>query len=80
MKPPIHPLRRWLFEHQSTMLEFADRIGVSQSYLSEFLRGKKSPSAEVMKRIVAATDGAVTPNDCVAYLSIAPRDVRQGAE
>lgn len=59
----IHPLRRWLFEHQETMADFACRIGVAQSYLSEIVNGKKRPRLDLIDKITIATDKALTAND-----------------
>jgi DNA-binding transcriptional regulator YdaS (Cro superfamily) len=43
--------------------EFAARIGVQPSMITDYCEGRTWPSRDVMERIVAATDGAVTPND-----------------
>lgn len=67
MKPPIHPLRRWLFEHQQTLAEFGSEIGASAGAVSEWLTGKKMPSWKAAERVSRATDGAITPNDFAAY-------------
>jgi predicted transcriptional regulator len=60
LKPPIHPLKRWLFEHQIPQTEFADVTGVSQSYLSELVTWRKRPSLDVVEVIKAATGGEIT--------------------
>lgn len=60
MKRPIHPLRRWLFDHQETLAEFAARTESSQSYLSEVLTGQKQPSLAYMNKIAEATAGEIT--------------------
>lgn len=61
--PTIHPLRRWLFERQTTLGEFAKVAGVTQGYLSELITGTKRPRLDIIDRITAATDGAITAND-----------------
>ncbi len=43
--------------------EMAVRIGVTEQAVRHYLRGERIPAPEVMRRIVAATGGAVTPND-----------------
>lgn len=65
----IHPLRRWLFEHQETMADFASRIGVAQSYLSEIVNGKKRPRLDLIDKITIATDKALTANDFQRFVS-----------
>lgn len=46
-----------------TIESLADKVGVSQSYMSRLASGQKKPSFDVAARIAAATDGAVMPND-----------------
>lgn len=41
---------------------FADRIGVSKSYLSQILSGKREPSREMIQKIDMATGGSVPPS------------------
>ncbi len=41
------------------------RLGVDRSTVSRFRRGRRMPSAEMMRLIHQATDGAVTANDFV---------------
>jgi 3,4-dihydroxy 2-butanone 4-phosphate synthase/GTP cyclohydrolase II len=43
--------------------DFAEKIGASQSYVNRLKNGHVWPSSEMARRIMAATDGAVTPND-----------------
>jgi transcriptional regulator with XRE-family HTH domain len=56
-------LATWLSKNKMTNTEFARKVGVVPSYVTAILSRKIWPSREVMKRIVAATDGRVTPND-----------------
>ena len=58
-----HPLSRWLFDQEERAVKFADRIGVSQSYLSEVLAYKKMPSFDFMEKVKKGTKGAIMPND-----------------
>ena len=60
MKPPIHPLRRWLFEHQLTLAEFATKIGSTQGYLSEVMNGQKRPSLDWIDKVSAETGETIT--------------------
>lgn len=50
-----HPLERWLTAKKVRPAHFAARIGVSRSYLSELLSGKKLPSRTVALAIQAET-------------------------
>jgi transcriptional regulator with XRE-family HTH domain len=63
MSKAIHPLRRWLFEHQETLAEFGARSGIAQGYLSEILNEKKRPSLDVIDKITIATARDITAND-----------------
>jgi hypothetical protein len=62
-RPPIHPLKRWLFEHGLTQAEFSERSGVSQGYLTELLSWRKRPSLDITDAISRATGGEVTAVD-----------------
>jgi DNA-binding transcriptional regulator YdaS (Cro superfamily) len=73
MEPPIHPLRRWLFERQQTAMAFAAQHGVSQSYLSECLSYRKLPSMPFAAAVTKATRGEVTANDLLAAYEAAQR-------
>ena len=66
MSNPIHPLRRWLFERQETASAFATRVNVAPGHLSDIMNGKRRPSLDVIDRIAAATDRAITANDWAA--------------
>ena len=63
MNEQIHPLRRWLFEHQETLSEFGARSKVTAGYLSEIMTGKKRPRLDVIDRITEATNREITAND-----------------
>ena len=43
--------------------DFADTIGVNRMTLWRYKSGDRRPEWDVLKRIVHATDGHVTPND-----------------
>ena len=62
-RPPIHPLKRWLFEHGLTQAEFSELSGVSQGYLTELLSWRKRPSLDITDAISKATGGEVTAVD-----------------
>lgn len=46
-----------------TLDSLADKVGVSQSYMSRLASGQKKPSFDVATRIAAATCNKVMPND-----------------
>jgi DNA-binding transcriptional regulator YdaS (Cro superfamily) len=60
IKLPIHPLKRWLFEHQVVQMAFATTVGLSQSYLSDLMSWRRRPSLAAIDAIKAATDGEIT--------------------
>ena len=61
----------WLRSNGVTRADFARRIGVSPGAVTLICReGRAWLSRETAERIVAETDGAVTPND---FLHEAPR-------
>lgn len=77
--PPIHPLRRWLFERGKTLKEFGDDIGASAGHLSDCLTGKKMPSMQLAAAIAKATRNAVTPNDFSAFYEAVQKKGRTAA-
>lgn len=48
-----------------TRRQFAADIGITQSYLSEIVSGKKAPGAAIIWKIQNQTKGKVTLNDWV---------------
>ncbi len=56
-------LERWLAENAIRRNKFAASVGVVPSYVTALCNGEIWPSRAVMRRIVAATDGAVGPQD-----------------
>ena len=70
MKTDIHPLRRWLFEHQETLAAFGSRSGIAQSYLSEIINRKKRPALDTIDKITHATNSAITAN----HFQVTPPD------
>jgi len=53
-------LADWMVEQDITQTRMAEIIGVRQSYISEYLAGKKGMGKKTAARIVKATNGAVT--------------------
>ena len=49
-------LKDFLAENNLTQVAFAKMIGVKQSQVSEWLKGKAKPGYDILKRIVIAYD------------------------
>lgn len=56
-------LEQWLKDNRQSRAEFARRLGVPRSTIDRILRDRRSPTHAVMEKIIAATGGAVLPND-----------------
>ena len=63
-------LGAYLRERSMTQREFAERIGVSRSYLSMLISGSKIPSLKIATKIEKETGGEVT---AIAMLDQAER-------
>lgn len=42
--------------------DLAGEIGVSKGYLSQIIKGKRSPSREIIQKIATATEGFIPPD------------------
>ena len=58
-------LIKWLIKSDISKKEFAERIGISESLVYHYLSGKRYPSSSTARKIMEATNGAVTPNDFI---------------
>ena len=56
-------LEHWLQKNGCTPSGFARRIGVPPSTISRLLQDRRSPSYEIMRKIINGTNGEVLPND-----------------
>ena len=56
-------LDNYLSNHGLSPAEFAKRIGVTDESVRRYTHGRRHPRPEIMRRIVAATDGQVGPQD-----------------
>lgn len=56
-------LADYLTESSITRAAFAEKIGVSQSLITQLCQNQVWPGRDVAARIVEATGGKVTPND-----------------
>ena len=63
------PFSEWIRAEGCTQRAVARRLGVSPSTLSRLLRGERSPSASLMRRVFELTEGKVTPTDLVVIPS-----------
>jgi transcriptional regulator with XRE-family HTH domain len=54
-----------------TAIQVSAVLGISQPTISRIETGKQRPDWKTMDKIIAFTDGVVTPND---FLSAAPAD------
>lgn len=59
-KKQIHPLKRWLFENQIAVKDFASQLSISRNHLSEITLNHRQCSIKLARKIEAATGGCVT--------------------
>ncbi len=53
----------YLAQNAVKQKDFAARIGEGQTCVNRYCLGQRIPRPDVMRKIFAATNGAVTPND-----------------
>ena len=53
----------WRAVEGLTYMSLAELLGVSHESASRYCKGRRIPAPDIMSRIVAATAGAVQPND-----------------
>ena len=56
-------LKSYLKETGTSRADFASSIGVSEAAIARYVLGRRTPRGEEMVKIIAATSGAVMPND-----------------
>jgi transcriptional regulator with XRE-family HTH domain len=56
-------LQNYLAAQGLSAAEFGQRIGASRVAVSRYTRKLRVPRGDIMRRIAAATDNQVTPND-----------------
>jgi DNA-binding transcriptional regulator YdaS (Cro superfamily) len=59
-------LKDWLDREKMKRTHFAERIGVSSSYVTQICDGTLWPGREIVGRIAEVTGGEVTANDFMA--------------
>ena len=69
-------LDQYLNETGLTINAFAEACGTSGASMNRILHGEQKPSVEMIRAIVAATDGQVTADDIVFG---APRERKERA-
>lgn len=62
-----NPLRSYLDGEDVTGVSFAERIGVSPSYLSRLISGEREADASLLAAIQRETGGRVTPDAWVNW-------------
>jgi len=68
-------LKQYLKEHGLTQAQFAERIGITRMGLSHILCGRRRPSTRLIIKIVEATEGKVTAEDCIGEFMEVPHDL-----
>lgn len=63
-------LTRYLKKNGLTISDFARMVEVTESSVSKWCRGERTPRGSHMRKIVAATAGEVSPNDFLTHEKI----------
>lgn len=58
-------LDEYLFRKKISQIEFANELGISRNHLGEILRGRRSPSVKLAKKIEELTKGEVTKEEAM---------------
>jgi transcriptional regulator with XRE-family HTH domain len=69
-------LREYMTKNNLRQVDIARRLEIGQGHVSHLLNDRGPPSADLMRRIYWATEGAVTPND----MFLLPPRSREAAE
>lgn len=56
-------LKDYLAASRLSATDFAQKVGITRHYAARLARGERIPRTDLMRRIVDATEGAVTAND-----------------
>lgn len=72
-------LRTYRTAHGLSLAALAERIGTTKSYLSQVELGQREVSMDMARRIAAATEGAVTPNDLANVVAAGLREAPDAA-
>ena len=71
----IMRLAKYLDENSLSYGDFGLLVGATSWGVGKWARGERTPRPDVMRRIQAATDGAVTPDDLIAGTTAAQEAV-----
>ncbi len=52
----VHPVRAWREYQKVKISELAEKVGISNAYLSQIENGKRNPTIETLKNIARALD------------------------
>jgi transcriptional regulator with XRE-family HTH domain len=63
MRNTQHPLRKYRRDTGISLEDLAKETNVHKSSISRIERGKQSPSIALMRRLIEASKGALSPND-----------------
>ena len=63
-------LEKYLQEQGISQVEFARRMNVSESCVSQWITRRRTPRPEYMAKIKRITEGAVTPDDWIKTYEI----------
>jgi transcriptional regulator with XRE-family HTH domain len=58
-------LDEYLFRKRVSQTEFAKELGISRNHLGEILRGRRSPSVKLAKKIEELSQGEVTKEEAL---------------
>ena len=64
-------LTDYLHRERLTASAFAERIAVPPSTITRLLAKQRSPRLDLLEKVLAGTNGDVTPNDFVDCLAMA---------
>jgi DNA-binding transcriptional regulator YdaS (Cro superfamily) len=70
-------LEQYLGMHKISVVDFAERVGVSPSIVYRWINGAKIPRARHLRMIARLTRGAVTPNDFFGIASPAGPEIEE---
>jgi DNA-binding MarR family transcriptional regulator len=65
----IMTLLEYLTLHEMPPSRLAEKLGVPPTTISRVLKRERKPGLLLMKKIMEATDGQVTPNDFLASMN-----------
>jgi DNA-binding XRE family transcriptional regulator len=65
--PADHPLRAWRIQHGLSQDRLAVRVDTSKATISRVEAGLLDPTFALLRRIIAATGGAVTAEAIIAW-------------